>query len=472
MHSGKFTKIIATLGPSSSDEKVIKELITSGVNLFRFNLKHADIAWHTRHIKKVRAVSEKLGISTGIIIDIQGPECVISIPSEREIKLKKNDLLRVCATNSECGDEKNILLSPPEVFGRLDDGDVLVVDDGKIELRAQKSEKGLFMKSMGSGILRTGKGVSFINKKISVPTINPQEKEVIKGLIKMSPDFFALSFVRNHEDVENLAGFLSDNGSKAGIISKIETQGGIDDLDLIVGKSDGIMVARGDLGVEVSLEKITYYQKRIIEKCRASAKPVIVATQMLESMTTNPSPTRAEVSDISNAVRDGTDAVMLSGETAIGKYPVESVQFMHKIVSFNEKALRVPAVLEFSEDRTFSIVKAAVDIIKSDNGHSLSKILVATETGKTARIFSSFRPEIPIIALTQNVDTLKKLGLSYGVLPNMIEFPEHGLVDVTEIAHVLLKRGILSKGENVIVVHGKRWQDPGNTNSLYIFNVN
>jgi len=189
-------------------------------------------------------------------------------------------------------------------------------------------------------------------------------------------------------------------------------------------------------------------------------------------MTTNPSPTRAEVSDISNAVRDGTDAVMLSGETAIGKYPVESVRFMHKIVSFNEKALRVPAALEFSEDRTFSIVKAAVDIIKSDNGRSLSKILVATETGKTARIFSSFRPEIPIIALTQNLDTLKKLGLSYGVLPNMIDFPEHGLVDVTEIAHILLKRGILSKGENIIVVHGKRWQDPGNTNSLYIFNVN
>ena len=463
MHSGKFTKIIATLGPSSSDEKVIKELITSGVNLFRFNLKHADMQWHLEHIKKVREVSGQMGISTGVIVDLQGPECVLIIPEAKELAIEKDGLLKI---------NTDVHFNPPEVYSQLKAGDVLVVDDGKIELEVTGQKEELYLKVVNAGLLKSGKGVSFKGKKISTETISEEEKGKIKEFLKASPDFFALSFVRDHMDVGNLAKFLSDNGSNAGIISKIETQGGIDDLDLIVEESDGIMVARGDLGVEVSLEKITYYQKRIIEKCRASAKPVIVATQMLESMTSNPSPTRAEVSDISNAVRDGADAVMLSGETAIGKYPIESVRFMHKIVSFNEKSLRVPAALEFSEDRTFSIVKAAVDIIKSDNRRSLSKILVATETGKTARIFSSFRPEIPIIALTQNEDTLKKLGLSYGVLPNKIEFPEHGLVDVTEIAHVLLERGILSKGENIIVVHGKRWQDPGNTNSLYIFNVN
>ncbi|HAI62989.1 MAG: Pyruvate kinase [candidate division WWE3 bacterium GW2011_GWF2_41_45] len=462
MHSGKFTKIIATLGPSSSSEKVIKELITSGVNLFRFNTKHADTQWHLEHIKKVREVSGKLGINTGVIVDLQGPECVLITSSGEEITLKKDDLLKI---------KTDVLLNPPEVYDQLNSGDTVVVDDGKIEFEVSGTKGELSLKVVNAGLLKSGKGVSFKNKKISTPTIGEDEKKNIKEFLKSAPDFFALSFVRNHEDVINLSKFLSDNGSNAGIISKIETQGGIDDFDLIVEKSDGIMVARGDLGVEVSLEKITYYQKMIIEKCRAAAKPVIVATQMLESMTTNPSPTRAEVSDISNAVRDGADAVMLSGETAIGKYPIESVKFMHKIVSFNEKAFHVPDALEFSKDRTFSIVKAAVEIIRSDNGRSISKILVATETGKSARIFSSFRPEIPIIALTQNEDTLKKLGLSYGVLPNKIEFPEHGLVDVTEIAHELEKRGILSKGENIIVVHGKRWQDPGNTNSLYVFNV-
>jgi len=463
MHSGKFTKIIATLGPASSSEKDIKELIAAGVNYFRFNLKHADTAWHLEHIKKVREVSGKLGISIGVIVDLQGPECVLHIPGSRELELKKDQMLKIPA---------DVFLSPPEVYDQLEPGDVLVVDDGKIEFVVDSKKDELSLKVVSAGLLKSGKGVSFIKKKLTVPTINEEEKEKIKEFLKVTPDFFALSFVRGHEDVENLSKFLAANNSSAGIISKIETQGAIDDLDLIVEKSDGVMVARGDLGVEVSLEKITYYQKKIIEKCRASAKPVIVATQMLESMTTNPSPTRAEVSDISNAVRDGADAVMLSGETAVGKYPVESVKFMHKIVSFNEKAFRVPPALEFSEDRTFSIVKAAVDIIRSDNGRSISKILVATETGKSARIFSSFRPEIPIIALTQNDDTLKKLGLSYGVLPHKIEFPEHGLVDVTEIAHELQERGILSKGENIIVVHGKRWQDPGNTNSLYIFNVN
>ncbi|KKS31187.1 pyruvate kinase [candidate division WWE3 bacterium RIFOXYB1_FULL_43_24] len=459
MHSGKFTKIIATLGPSSSAEKDIKELITAGVNLFRFNLKHADTAWHLEHIKKVRDISQKLGLSTGVIVDLQGPECILVIPGSKEVALRKGDLLKLNA---------DVLLSPENVYSQLEAGDVLIVDDGKIEFTVTgKSE----LKVVTSGLLKSGKGVSFIKKKLLVPTLSEEEKERIKEFVKLSPDFFALSFVRDHGDVENLSKFLVENNSNAGIISKIETQGGIDDIELIVEKSDGIMVARGDLGVEVSLEKITYYQKKIIEVCRAHAKPVIVATQMLESMTTNHLPTRAEVSDISNAVRDGADAVMLSGETAVGKYPVESVKFMHKIVSFNEKAFRVPDGPEFSEDRTFSIVKAAVDIIRSDNGRSISKILVATETGKTARIFSSFRPEIPIIALTQNDGTLKKLGLSYGVLPKRIEFPEHGLVDVTEIAHDLQKRGILTKGENIVVVHGKRWKDPGNTNSLYIFNV-
>lgn len=230
------------------------------------------------------------------------------------------------------------------------------------------------------------------------------------------------------------------------------------------------MIARGDLGVEVSLEKLTFYQKEIIIKCRSRNCPVIVATQMLESMVQNPYPTRAEVSDISNAVLDGADALMLSGETAIGTFPVETVKTMHRVISFNEKVSVIPEVEPFKIDQTYSIAKAALDIIEL-NKDKINKVLIATESGKTARVFSTFRPKIPIIGLTQNDETLNILTITYGVLGHKIEFSNETLVDITSISKQLQKDGILQKGETVLVIHGKRWKDPGNTSSLFIFQV-
>lgn len=464
MHSGKFTKIIATIGPSCSDENIIKDLILSGVNFFRFNLKHADLDWHLKHIDKVRKVGKRIGVTVGIIVDLLGPEVVIKVNGDKELTLKKSSPISLSQNTGE------VYLYPEKVTGQIKNGDVLVVDDGKIELIADIAEGKLRLVPLKDGYLLSGKGVSLKGGTVDVATLSEDEKLKINELVKISPDFFAVSFVRSSKDIIFLADYLKKSGSDSGIISKIETQTALDDLDAIVNVSDGVMVARGDLGIEVSLEKITFYQKKIIEKCRANFKPVIVATQMLESMTDSNSPTRAEVSDVSNAVRDGVDAVMLSGETAVGEYPVETVKMMHRIVSFNEKAFNSLPEETVDGGRTYSIVKAAADIISSDS--SVSKILVATETGRTARIFSSLRPKVPIIALTQNEKTLRELGLSYGVLPYKIKFPEQGLVNVSEISQNLKERGILTIGENIIIVHGSRWQDRGNTNSLYIFGVN
>lgn len=472
MHTGKFTKIIATVGPASYSEEVIKNLILSGVNLFRFNTKHSDISWHIDVIKSVNSISDKLNVRIGTIIDLRGPELLIYTNKDKTLSISHGDRLKVIEKKEDLVENDQVFIDCQNVSKFLKVGDLLNVEDGRETLKVQSVANNNIELVVNSGeLLPSGKGISVKDRKLTNESLSDYDKEVILALKSFNPDYFALSFVRDHLDPLNLKTYLKGIDCKSGVISKIEQKSALEDLDLILNESDGIMVARGDLGVDVSLEKITFYQKKIIEKCRGCFKPVIVATQMLESMTNAPTPTRAEVSDVSNAVRDGADAVMLSGETAVGKYPVETVAFMHKIVSFNEKALPAFPVQNTVKDRTYSIVEAAINIMEADKKNEISKIIVATESGRTARIFSSFRPKVPIIAVTQNIATLNSLLLSYGVFAHCMDLPDQGLAEFETVAETLKKRKILAVGEKVVVVHGPRWNDPGSTNSLYITDV-
>ena len=472
MHTGKFTKIIATVGPAPSSEEVIKNLILSGVNLFRFNTKHSDISWHLDVLKKVNYISEKLNVRIGKIIDLRGPELLVYTNEDKAVPISSGDKLQVVENKNDLTKDSQIFIDYPSIGKYLKIGDTVNVDDGKEVLNVKSiSDKNIELAVVRGESLSSGKGISVRGRGLTNESLSNRDKEAILAFKPFNPEYFAISFVRDHVDTLNLKKYLQEIECQSGVISKIEQKSALDDLDLILNESDGIMVARGDLGVDVSLEKITFYQKKIIEKCRASFKPVIVATQMLESMTSEPTPTRAEVSDVSNAVRDGADAVMLSGETAVGKYPVETVSFMHKIVSFNEKALPALPVTSSIKDRTYSIVEAAINILDADKKNEISKIIVATESGRSARIFSSFRPNVPIIAVTKNMATLSSLLLSYGVSAHHVDLPSQGLAEFETVADVLKKRKILAVGEKVVVVHGPRWNDPGSTNSLYITDV-
>ena len=280
------------------------------------------------------------------------------------------------------------------------------------------------------------------------------------------------SYLVQPEDVMTLKQEMSQRTISAKIISKVESQKGVDNIDAIIDASDGIMIARGDLGVEVPLEQVTHIQKEIIKKCRSKCKPVILATQMLESMMDRPRPTRAEAADVANAVYDGTDAVMLSGESATGKYPVKAVEVMRKILKYNEgRTHSLDISIIKAVDYTQSIVSAAMNILNTEKFHEIHKIIVFTETGYTARVLSSFRPNIPVVALSNNLNTVESLSLNYGIVSFYYDFPEGFFSIPAELSIDLKKRGIVKENETVIILHGSKWRDPGKTNALLITRI-
>ena len=306
----------------------------------------------------------------------------------------------------------------------------------------------------------------------NAPTLTPPDIEILKALPKGEVDFIALSYVRNKTDVTTLRTELEAQNINSKIIAKIENQEGLDNIDQIIAEADAIMIARGDLGKETPAEKIPYLQKIIINKCRNAAKPVIVATEMLLSMTKSPTPTRAEIADVANAVYDCADAVMLSEETAVGKYPVEAVQTMTRTVSFNEKQESLGVDFEpDSLDQTHAVVKSALTMLAPFSGVNVAKLVVGTQTGYTAQVFSAYRPKVPILALSDKQSTVGVLCLAYGVFPLFVDFAERDFSDLEVLTAHLKDLGLVSTDEMVLFVHGKRTNDPGKTNSLAVLRV-
>jgi pyruvate kinase len=367
--------------------------------------------------------------------------------------------------------KKGIKVGDQKVIDALDVGDEVLIDDGFFGFDVtEKTADGLTIKARGNYAVGHRKGMNLPGVKLDLASLIDDDFKRLDMAARNTIDFVALSFVRDAKDIAILREEMKKRKITAHVCAKIENQSALDNLDEIIEAADAIMIARGDLGIEVPFEELAYWQKTMIHKCRTAGKAVITATQMLNSMENSVRPTRAEVSDVANAVFDGTDAVMLSGESANGKYPELSVATMRRIVNFNEDKVEVPPVFYENElSQTEAITQAAISIVQEDP--EIAAIVVFTETGTTARMISRYRPDVPIIALTQSGKIQDELCLSYGVIPVVREFPRGDITTVEPLLEDLVKTGIVEKGQRVLFIHGARWQEAGLTNTLSIKEV-
>lgn len=470
----KFTKIVATLGPKSDSIKIISSLKKAGMDVCRLNFSHGNYEYFTKLISNIRDVDPNLGI----LLDTKGPE-IRSGALEEDLLLEGGE--KLFFTNKKLKlNSKNIILNYKNLM-ELKIGNIILIDDGLIETRVTQIYKDCIeVEVLNGGVLGSNKTVSIQGHDVNINFLSKKDKEDLIFGLENNVDFIAASFVRTREDVVELKKFLIKNSSKDKIlpliISKIEHPKAVKNIDEIIEESDGIMVARGDLGVEVPLELVPKYQQQIITKCNEVGKPVIVATQMLESMKDNPRPTRAEASDVAHAILHGADAVMLSGETASGKYPEKSVQTMSNIAKTYEQEVIVKLEDEYlapHEESNNSISKyitgAAADAAKKLGARA---IIVPTESGYSARQISRFRPHIPIYALTQNSTITRQLQLTRGVFSFCEDFNVKTVDELINFSVLkTFENGLISNNDRVIITSGHILQEPGHTNILQIFRV-
>lgn len=469
MHTDKLTKIVATIGPASETEEVLSRLMDAGVNVFRFNTKHSTPEWHGQHIKLVQKIADEKGKTVGILLDLQGPEVRLETRDKMDVPVKAGQTLLIGQSFVPGID---VIIPHAQIFKLLKPGQDLLVDDGFIETEVLKVEDDqLTVKIKNDATIKNRKGVNLPGVDVDFPSLIDRDIEQLNGNARMKIDYVGLSFVRSAGDIKLLRKELADRKMTAKIVAKIESQPAIDRIDEIIKEADAVMVARGDLGVEVPFEQLAYWQRTIIDKCRTANKPVITATQMLESMINNPRPTRAEVTDVAHAVFDGTDAIMLSGESAGGKYPVRTVETMAKIAKWNETRNSVHKMTFIDADPTSNIASAVVNIVKSVMKPEIDAVLVFTETGYTARCLAKYRLVVPVIAATDNQKTAESLTLSYGIHPVKVEMPAGPFSSAEGVIKELVKKDMLHKGQTVVVVHGYHWQKPGNTNALAVVTV-
>ncbi|WP_243342599.1 pyruvate kinase [Anaerococcus sp. AGMB09787] len=421
----KKTKIVCTIGPASEDGEILEELINNGMNVARLNFSHGSHEEHLAKIKNIRRIRRKLNQPVAIMLDTKGPEIRTGNFKVDEVYLKPGDVFTLTTRNVE-GDQNIVSVSYEGLPNDVEVGSAIYIDDGLVQLEVTEIKDGteVVCKVLNNGILSNHKGVNLPGSKTNLPSLTPKDVDDIKFGIENDIDLIAASFVRKKEDVYDIRKVLEDHGGEhIKIISKIESQEGVDNLDEIIEASDGIMVARGDLGVEIKTELIPLVQKEIIRKCNAAAKPVITATQMLDSMIRNPRPTRAETTDVANAIIDGTDCVMLSGETANGKYPVEAVKTMRNIcitTEFSDDFYKnvYGLHIESSNNVTNSIARSTKYIAEELKAKA---IISCTSSGNTSRIISKFKPKTNIVAATTTDRVARSLSIVWGVNPIVIQ---------------------------------------------------
>lgn len=470
----KSTKIVATIGPATETEETIEQLIRSGMNVARFNTKHGTGEWHAERINRVRAVADRLKQPVGILLDLQGPEIRITIPGGEAFQVTEGEVVTFTA-NEHATDPRTPMI-PQIVIDAIKEGNSILIDDGLGEFLVTKNlGTEIHAAAQSSFAVGNRKTLNTPGVVVDMPSLIPHDVELLDALHHLI-EYVGLSFVRDARDIHILREELKKRSCTAAIIAKIENQSALDHLDEIITESDAVMVARGDLAVEVPFQELAYWQKKIIHKSREQGRPVITATQMLKSMVEKPRPTRAEVSDVANAVYDGTDAVMLSEETTIGKYPVEAVGTQKTIVEFNEPHA-YPAPLSTADSTPASyITHSAVSLLEiaqlKSNNLKIDKIVCLTETGEIARLISRFRPHIPVFALTSNAQTYRKLSLLYGVTPHVVELPEGDRLESSgRLLEMLRELGVAQPTENILLVHGTFWKKPGLTNTLSILQI-
>ncbi|NCN44959.1 MAG: pyruvate kinase [Candidatus Pacebacteria bacterium CG10_big_fil_rev_8_21_14_0_10_36_11] len=466
----KRTKIVATIGPATETEEVIGQLIDAGMNVARFNTKHGTPEWHRERVQRVRKVAAEKGLPVAVLLDLQGPEIRVDLRDGQAFSVRDGE--EVFFTFNKQSTEEKVIFIPENVVDTLQIGNFVLLDDGACEFEIVKKEDDFLMaKALGDFEVKTRKTMNTPGIVIDMPSLIDPDRVQLDGAVETGVDFVGLSFVRDKEDIKILRDELDKRGLKdTSIVAKIENQSALDNLDEIINASDAVMVARGDLAVEVPFEQLAFWQKLIITKCRLAGKPVITATQMLKSMVESPRPTRAEVSDVANAVYDSTDAVMLSEETTIGKFPVKAVETQAKIAAFNEE-YETSYLDEWEDETDPSLVAHAAVYLMQNEENSIDSVVCLTETGNTVNLLTRFRPKVDVHALTSNELTYRKLALNYGVIPHIVEFAGGKIEEPNAMVEILKEKGIVKSGETVLVIYGTIWKTPGLTNSLSIVHV-
>jgi len=461
----KLTKIIATIGPASESEEIIESFIKAGVNLIRFNFKHSSPEWHKERIERVKKVSHKLNSPLGLLLDLQGPEIRMNMPFDQlDLMVGEKILLSEAIFKTN---EKGFSLTEPKVIDYLTDGQKILVDDGLFSFKIQRQNNKVYAISESEGVLKSKKTVNILGLDYDFPVLHERDMNGLRLAKEVGINFIALSFVRNGDDLRKLRKEMEKIGLNAKIVAKIETKKAIKNIDEIIKEADIVMIARGDMGVEMPMEEVPYYQKLIIRKCMENGVPVITATQMLESMTQKHIPTRAETSDVANAIYDFTDATMLSGETASGKYPLEAVKTMAKIADFTENKNRVNDIRNFFnynlDDNSRMICDSAFNlhkVIESKN-ENIKGFIVFTQTGKTVRMLARYRPHVPIFAFCPNIDVARSLAVSFGVVPIVQGSLESKAEIIREDLEKAMKHlnvnSLAKKGDKFIAMHGDYW---------------
>lgn len=417
----KKTKVVCTMGPNTNDRELLKKLIENGMDVARFNFSHGDHEEQKSRMDLLKELRQELNTNTAILLDTKGPEIRTGVlKGGKRIMLKAGEQFTLTTEEIE-GDESKVSITYKGLVQDVDAGRVILIDDGLIELKVVgKSEKEIFCEVINGGELGERKGVNVPNVAVRLPAITEKDKDDIRFGVEQGIDFIAASFVRNAECVLEIKAYLKELGAPyVPIIAKVENAEGIKNIDEIIRAADGVMVARGDLGVEIPAEEVPYLQKMIIQKCNMNFKTVITATQMLDSMMRNPRPTRAEVTDVANAVYDGTDAVMLSGETAQGKYPLEALQMMVHIIQNTEQHLDYEGMLEKTGGHLKSGVSSAIgysSVLAASNLNAKC-IITPSVSGATARVVSNLRPRQVILGVTPNERTLRRMSIYWGVKP-------------------------------------------------------
>ena len=454
----KKTKIICTMGPNEDDRQVMMDLAKNGMDIARFNFSHGTHEEQKERLDRLKSVREELDMPIAALLDTKGPEIRTGLLKDGKKVLLEEGKPFTLTTKSIEGDEKICHINYSGLAEDVSAGNRILIDDGLIELRVESVEGSeIHCVVINGGELGQRKGVNVPNVKIKLPALTEKDKEDIWFGIEQGFDFIAASFVRNADAIIEIKQMLSVAGSNIKVIAKIENEEGIENLDAIIEASDGIMVARGDLGVEIPAEKVPYLQKTIIRKCNEACKPVITATQMLDSMIRNPRPTRAEVTDVANAVYDGTDVVMLSGETAMGKYPVEALKMMVQIVMEAESHLHYSAyqARNISEKKKKNISNAVCFSSVSTAYDLNAKVIVAPSiSGFTARLLSKYRPSAKIIGLSPNASAVRQMQIYWGVTPFVARRAESTDILIASSVDLLKEKKILVSGDLAVVTAG------------------
>jgi pyruvate kinase len=464
----KRTKIIATIGPASSSAAVIAKLIRAGMDVARLNFSHGERTDHKKRIRLIRQEAARAGKQIAIIQDLQGPKIRVGVMQNDAVTLKRGDRVTL-TTRNITGTADTIPITYSRLAKDLRAGETILLDDGRLELTVIKKEaSALRCRVIRGGVLKSHKGINLPGTRLSLPSLSDKDKEDIIFGIKQGVDFVALSFVRCATDIERAKRFIRTMGADLPIIAKIEKPEALQNLEEIISAADGVMVARGDLGVELSPEQVPLLQKRIIRACNKAEKPVITATQMLESMIETPQPTRAEASDVANAILDGTDCVMLSGETAVGKYPVLAVEVMARIAVQAETSLSpVPPDRHISGVGE-SVAHAACRAAEEQRARA---VVTFTQSGTTALLVSKHRPTVPVIAATPFEKIARKISLYWGVTPIILTTKRTTDDMIATVESAMLKRKLVKQKDLIVITAGVPIGVAGSTNMMKIHRV-